>query len=86
MEQSLSVLAEAKECPADEILIAIVKMHLVLDRSYQLRRDGLPINSPNFYLHSFRTQLDAVKQEIPSHVRQHSMFLFKGLIASLTER
>jgi hypothetical protein len=77
MQESLSILAEAKECPEDEILIALVKIHLVLDRSYQLRRDGEVINSLSFYLSSFKAQLDAVKQEIPPHLHKHSMFSFR---------
>lgn len=85
MEESLLILAEAKECPEDEILIALVKIHLVLDRSYHLRRDGLPIESPAFYINAFRIQLDAVKQEIPTHLQEHSMSDFhKDLIDLLT--
>jgi hypothetical protein len=76
MQESLSILAEAKECPEDEILLALVKIHLVLDRSYQLRRDGDVISPLSFYLGSFKSQLDAVKQEIPPHLHQHRMFPF----------
>jgi hypothetical protein len=75
MEESLSVLTEAKECPEDELLIALVKVHLVLDRVYQLRRDGEAFMPLPFYLDSFKNQLDTVKSHIPPHLQQHSMFL-----------
>ncbi|CAG8043814.1 unnamed protein product [Penicillium olsonii] len=71
MEESLSVLTEAKECLEDEILVAMVKIYLVLDRMYHVRRDGETINPPSFYLKTFQMQLDAVKQEIPGNVQLH---------------
>ncbi|KAF3012941.1 hypothetical protein E8E15_004334 [Penicillium rubens] len=75
MEESLSVLTEAKECPEDELLIALVKIHLVLDRFYQLRRDGEAFMPLPFYLDSFKNQLDTVKSHIPPHLQQHRVLL-----------
>lgn len=75
MEESLSILTEAKECPQDELLIALVKIYLVLDRVHQLRRDGEAFVSLPFYLDSFKNQLDTVKSQIPPHLLQHSRFL-----------
>ncbi|KAJ5384674.1 hypothetical protein N7517_002585 [Penicillium concentricum] len=75
MEESLSILAEAKECPQDEILIIQVKIHLILDRVYQLRRDGEAFISLAFYLDTFKKQLDTVKSEIPPHLLQHRAIL-----------
>ena len=75
MEESLSILTQAKECPQDELLITLVKIHLVLDRVYQLRRDGEASISLAFYLDSFKNQLDTVKSQISPHLQQHSMFL-----------
>lgn len=75
MEESLSVLTEAKECPQDELLIILVKIHLVLDRVYQLRRDGEAFISLAFYLDSFKNQLDTVKSQIPPRLQHHSMLL-----------
>ncbi|KAJ5236537.1 hypothetical protein N7489_006628 [Penicillium chrysogenum] len=75
MEESLSVLTEAKECPEDELLIALVKVHLVLDRVYQLRRDGEAFMPLPFYLDSFKNQLDTVKSHIPPHLQQHRVLL-----------
>ncbi|CAI7600837.1 unnamed protein product [Penicillium bialowiezense] len=71
MEESLSVLTEAQESPEDEVLVAMVKLFLVLDRLHNIRRDGDPISSPAFYLSALKMQLDAVKQEIPTHLMQH---------------
>ncbi|CAI7619752.1 unnamed protein product [Penicillium viridicatum] len=71
MEESLSILTEAKECPQDELLVALVKIHLVLDRVYQLRRDGEIFVSLPFYLDSFKNQLDTVKGQIPPHLQHH---------------
>jgi hypothetical protein len=75
MEESLSILAEAKDCPQDELLIVQVKIHLVLDKVYQLRRDGEASISLAFYLDAFRKQLDTVKSQVPPHLQQHSRFL-----------
>lgn len=75
MEESLSVLTEAQESPEDEVLVAMVKLFLVLDRLHNIRRDGDPISSPAFYLSALKMQLDAVKQEIPTHLMQHSRSL-----------
>ncbi|KAJ5354786.1 hypothetical protein N7541_005830 [Penicillium brevicompactum] len=71
MEESLSVLTDAKESPEDEVLVILVKIYLVLDRMHQLRRDGEPISSPAFYMSALKMQLDAVKQQIPSHLIQN---------------
>ncbi|KOS48852.1 hypothetical protein ACN38_g137 [Penicillium nordicum] len=75
MEESLSILTEAKECPQDELLVALVKVHLVLDRVYQLRRDGAVFISLPFYLDSFKNQLDTVKGQISPHLQHHRVIL-----------
>lgn len=75
MEESLSVLAETKECPQDELLIAQVKIHLIVDKAYQLRRDGEPLSPPAFYLNALKKELDLVKSQIPPHLQQHSILL-----------
>ncbi|KAJ5208791.1 hypothetical protein N7449_003170 [Penicillium cf. viridicatum] len=75
MEESLSILTEAKECPQDELLVALVKIHLVLDRVYELRRDGEVFISLPFYLDSFKNQLDTVKGQIPPHLQHHRVIL-----------
>ncbi|KGO71770.1 hypothetical protein PITC_027830 [Penicillium italicum] len=83
MEESLSILTEAKECPQDELLITLVKIHLVLDRVYQLRRDGEAFISLAFYLDSFKNQLDTVKSQIPPHLQHHrvvQMYLYNAEI------
>ncbi|KAJ5398898.1 hypothetical protein N7465_009387 [Penicillium sp. CMV-2018d] len=83
MEESLSILTEAKECPQDELLVALVKIHLVLDRVYQLRRDGEIFISLPFYLDSFKNQLDTVKGQIPPHLQHHrviQLFLYNAEI------
>lgn len=75
IEESLSILTEAKECPQDELLVALVKVHLVLDRVYQLRRDGAVFISLPFYLDSFKNQLDTVKGQISPHLQHHSTLI-----------
>jgi hypothetical protein len=72
MEESLAILAEAKECPQDELLVAQVKLYLILDKAYQLRRDGGTSSSPAFYLATFRKELDTLRSQIPPHLQQHS--------------
>ncbi|KAJ5774354.1 hypothetical protein N7457_009250 [Penicillium paradoxum] len=75
MEESLSVLAEAKECSQDELLVAQVKLHLILDKVHQLRRDGEPLPSLAFYLSTFKKELDNVKSQIPPYLQQHKVLL-----------
>lgn len=72
MEESLSVLAEAKDCKEDQLLVTLVKIQLVIDRVYHARRDGDPLNPLSFYLNSFQTQLEAVKSQIPLNLQKDS--------------
>ncbi|OGM48641.1 hypothetical protein ABOM_002046 [Aspergillus bombycis] len=39
MEESLEILASTKECIGDELLVWLVRIQLVVDKSYHLRRD-----------------------------------------------
>lgn len=74
MEESLSVLAEAKECPEDELLVSLVKIQLVMDKVYHLRRDGDNKRPTAFYTKAFQSQLDSVKDQIPQYLKQDSEF------------
>ncbi|CAI7598556.1 unnamed protein product [Penicillium glandicola] len=83
MEESLSILAEAKECPQDELLITQVKIYLILDKVYQLRRDGEAFISLSFYLDSFKKKLDTVKSQISPRLQQNRvvrMYLYNAEI------
>ncbi|OKO93709.1 hypothetical protein PENSUB_11988 [Penicillium subrubescens] len=70
MEESLSVLMNAKECPEDERLVSLVKIHLVMDKVYHLQRDGDSHHPSTFYTKAFQSQLEAVKSSIPSHLQE----------------
>lgn len=72
MEESLSVLMEAKECPEDEILVSLVKIQLVMDKVYHLRRDGDQKTISVLYTKAFQSQLESVKDQIPQHLKQDS--------------
>lgn len=72
MEESLSVLTEAKECPEDELLVSLVKIQLVMDKVYHLRRDSDNQTPSVFYTKAFQSQLESVKEQIPQHLRQDS--------------
>ncbi|GLI82001.1 hypothetical protein PoHVEF18_010399 [Penicillium ochrochloron] len=76
MEESLSVLMNAKECPEDERLVSLVKIHLVMDKVYHLQRDGDSHHPSTFYTKAFQSQLDAVKSSIPSHLQEDTSILF----------
>lgn len=69
MEESLSVLADVRESPSDELLVTLVKIQLVMERTYYLRRDGQPQSPSEFYTKGFQSQLDAVKKQIPQHLQ-----------------
>ncbi|KAJ5894130.1 hypothetical protein N7495_005821 [Penicillium taxi] len=70
MEECLVVLTDGKECPEDEILVSLVKIQVIIDKVYHLRRDGYIDPPPQFYTHSFQSQLDSVKAELPQHARE----------------
>lgn len=72
MEESLSILMEAKECPEDELLVSLVKIQLVMDKVHHLRRDGDGKTTSVFYTKAFQSQLDSVKNQIPQHLKQDS--------------
>lgn len=72
MDESLSVLMEAKESPEDELLVILVKIQLVMERTYHLRRDGEPQSPSEFYIKGFQSQLDLVKSQIPQHLQEDS--------------
>jgi hypothetical protein len=76
MEESLSVLMNAKECPEDERLVSLVKIHLVMDKVYHLQRDGDSHHPSTFYTKAFQSQLEAVKSSIPSHLQEDTSILF----------
>lgn len=73
MEESLQVLADTKECPEDEILVTLVKIQLVMDKVHHLRRDGDWQLPSLMYTKSFQAQLESVREQIPPHLKQHSM-------------
>jgi hypothetical protein len=73
MEESLSILMNAKECPDDERLVTLVKIHLVMDKVYHLQRDGDSHLPSTFYTKAFQSQLESVKSSIPSHLQEDSM-------------
>ncbi|KAJ5996867.1 hypothetical protein N7499_006820 [Penicillium canescens] len=84
MEESLSVLAEAKDCKEDQLLVTLVKIQLVIDRVYHARRDGDSLNPLAFYLNSFQTQLETVKSQIPVHLQKDKAVLMYLSNAELT--
>lgn len=73
MEESLAILMEAKECPEDELLVSLVKIQLVMDKVYHLRRDGDKTPSV-LYTKAFQFQLESVKEQIPQHLKLDSEF------------
>lgn len=84
MEESLTVLMEAKECPEDELLVSLVKIQLVMDKVYHLRRDGDNKTPSVFYTKAFQSQLECVKEQIPQHLKQDSEFTNVDHLKSLT--
>lgn len=72
MEESLSVLMEAKECPEDELLVTLVKIQLIMDKIYHMRRDGDNNSYSLLYTKAFQSQLESVKSQIPQRLQQDS--------------
>jgi hypothetical protein len=73
MEESLSVLMEAKECPEDELLVTLVKIQLIMDKIHHMRRDGENKSHSLLYTKAFQSQLESVKSQIPQRLQQDSM-------------
>ncbi|KAJ5157257.1 uncharacterized protein N7482_008357 [Penicillium canariense] len=84
LEESLSILMNAKECPEDERLVSLVKIHLVMDRVYHLQRDGDSHSPATFYTKAFQSQLKAVKSTIPAHLQEDRSILLYLTNAELT--
>ncbi|KAJ5477405.1 hypothetical protein N7539_007549 [Penicillium diatomitis] len=76
MEESLSALTNARECPEDERLVTLVKLSLVMDKAYHLQRDGDGHHAPYFYIKAFQSQLNLVKDSIPGSLRNDDSILF----------
>lgn len=70
MEESLSVLMEAQECPEDELLVSLVNIQLVMDKVHHLRRDGDNRSPSELYTKAFQSQLEFVKDQIPQYLKQ----------------
>ncbi|KAJ5219111.1 uncharacterized protein N7498_001210 [Penicillium cinerascens] len=75
MEESLSVLLEAKECPEDELLVTLVKIQLIMDKIYHMRRDGDNNKYSLLYTKAFQSQLESVKSQIPQRLQQDKAVL-----------
>ncbi|KAJ5586970.1 uncharacterized protein N7459_002735 [Penicillium hispanicum] len=85
MEESLTVLTDANECPEDELLVSLVKIQLVVDKVYQSRRDGDINQSPSpIYTKSFQSQLESVKGQIPQYLQQDHAIQMHLASAELT--
>lgn len=81
MDESLTVLLEAKECPEDELLVHLVKIQLVMDKVYHTRRDGEDQSLARFYLESCQTQLISIRNQIPQHLKTSSRcYILKPII------
>lgn len=78
MEESLTVLMDAKECPEDELLVTLVKIQLIMDKVYHMRRDGENKSYSLLYTKAFQSQLDSVKLQIPQRLQQDSTFTRLG--------
>jgi hypothetical protein len=70
MEESLTVLMDAKECPEDELLVTLVKIQLIMDKIYHMRRDGENKSYSLLYTKAFQSQLESVKSQIPQRLQQ----------------
>lgn len=68
MEESLTILMDAKECPEDELLVTLVKIQLVMDKVHHARRDGDDQILSRIYIKSFQAQLDSVRTQVPVHL------------------
>ncbi|KAJ5183452.1 hypothetical protein N7492_001068 [Penicillium capsulatum] len=84
MEESLSILTDAKESPEDELLVALVKIQLVMERNYHLRRDGGTQSLSEFYIKSFQSQLESVKSQIPPSLKENKTVRMYLATAELT--
>ena len=73
MEESLEILASTKECVGDELLVWLVRIQLVVDKSYHLRRDGENSHSSPLVTDLLQSQLDSIKRQIPSQLTKNSM-------------
>ncbi|KAJ5085829.1 hypothetical protein N7532_010600 [Penicillium argentinense] len=83
MEESLTILMEAKECPDDELLVTLVKIQLVMDKVYHLRRDGDNQAPSLMYTKSIQAQLESVKNQTPPHLKEDRSVLLHYYTAEI---
>lgn len=84
LDQCLSKLEERKD-PSDELLISQVRLqrvvHNAVEAYIQMIRDGKPSLPGNstiimLYIQTLKSQLAEVKNKIPSHLAENSMYPF----------
>ncbi|UDD59335.1 hypothetical protein AFCA_006757 [Aspergillus flavus] len=71
MEENLEILASTKECFGDELLVWLVRIQLVVDKSYHLRRDGENCHSSPLVTDVLQSQLELVKRQIPAYLKNN---------------
>ncbi|KAE8414603.1 hypothetical protein BDV36DRAFT_298834 [Aspergillus pseudocaelatus] len=73
MEESLEILANTKECPGDELLVWLVRIQLVVDKSYHLCRDGDNSHTSPLVTDFLQSQLESVRRQMPSHLKNNNV-------------
>ncbi|KAE8318282.1 hypothetical protein BDV41DRAFT_561010 [Aspergillus transmontanensis] len=73
MEESLEILDSTKECSGDELLVWLVRIQLVVDKSYHLRRDSENCHSSPLLTDVLQSQLELVKRQMPSHLNNNNV-------------
>ncbi|KAK2810165.1 hypothetical protein FQN50_003135 [Emmonsiellopsis sp. PD_5] len=75
MEENLHILEFSKECPGDELLVALVRIQLATDKFSRFHRDEEMDGPTPFYISALQSELETVKQCIPLHLQQHKTVL-----------
>ncbi|KAL2175080.1 uncharacterized protein P884DRAFT_207299 [Thermothelomyces heterothallicus CBS 202.75] len=83
MDECLQELSEQREWQGDDLLVAQVKVQLIVERlarNISQSPDGIP---PSYVLSSLRTQLQAIKAQLPPHLQQNDTILCHIFYAEL---
>ncbi|KAL2147549.1 hypothetical protein VTI28DRAFT_8804 [Corynascus sepedonium] len=83
MEECLEELSQQREWEGDDLLVAQVKVQLIFDhltRAASQSPDGIP---PGYVLFSLRSQLQAIRAQLPTHLQHNDTILSHIFYADL---
>ncbi|KAJ5595453.1 uncharacterized protein N7459_001661 [Penicillium hispanicum] len=73
MDRSVQALADANACLQDEMLVSLVKIQLVVDKVYHLRRDEEDCKLSPLVIELLQAQLSLARSQIPMRLKENQV-------------